>query len=223
MDTSVLELPAPPATRLRRPGWRDPRLLAGLVMVAGSVALGSWVVQDAQRTVEVYVAAETITPGSGVVPSELVVAEVRLAAGELERYVTVVDGLPADAVAVRVVEAGELVPRSALGTATALDLRPVAVPVGQLPSRDVVPGALVDLWEVPAAARDAEGAAAQPAPHRLATGLTVAEVTRPEGAFSAGGSTVVQVLVPEADLPGVLAAVAGPGTVQVVHVPGTGG
>src|SRR5699024_7184933 len=36
-----LELPSPAAVRLRRPGWRDPRLLLGVVLVAASVALGS--------------------------------------------------------------------------------------------------------------------------------------------------------------------------------------
>jgi len=222
MDTSVLELPAPPVSRLRRPGWRDPRLLAGLAMVAGSVALGSWVVQDAQRTVDVYVARGALTPGDGVLADALGVAQVRLGAGELEQYLTVADGVPDGAVAVRVVDAGELVPRSALGSAGDLDVRPVAVPVVQRLSQDVVVGSQVDLWEVPSADRS-DGAAARPAPKPLARGLVVAEVARPEGAFTAGGSTVVQVLVPEDELPAVISAVAGDGSVQVVPVPGTGG
>src|SRR5690242_3396447 len=52
----LLEVPAPVAARLRRPGWRDPRLLSGVALVAGAVALGSWVVSSAQHTVPVYVA-----------------------------------------------------------------------------------------------------------------------------------------------------------------------
>lgn len=221
MSTSVLDLPAPLATRLRRPGWRDPRLLIGLAMVAGSVALGSWVVQEAQRTTGVYVARDALTPGSDVTGEELAVAQVRLPAGELERYVTVADGVPDGTVALRVVAPGELVPRGALGDAGALDVRPVPVTVDEAPSDDVVAGAQVDLWEVPA--RGPEVGAAATEPRELATALTVAQVSRPEGAFVTGGTTVVHVLVPGELLPEVLAAVGGEGSVHVVHVPGTGG
>ena len=38
MSTDLL--PAPVAPRLRRPSWRDPRLVVGLVLVALAVALG---------------------------------------------------------------------------------------------------------------------------------------------------------------------------------------
>lgn len=223
METTVLDLPAPVANRLRRPGWRDPRLLAGVAMVAGSVALGSWVVQGAERTTEVYVAREALTPGSDIDVSGLGVAEVRLGDVDVTRYVTVADGLPQDVVALRVVAEGELVPRAALGSAAELDVRPVAIAVSVAPSEDLVAGSLVDLWEVPAEARSAADSAGPSAgPHELAPGLTVAQVRRPDGAFTTGGSTIVYVLVPTAILPAVLATVAGDGAVQLVHVPGSG-
>lgn len=220
MSTSVLDLPAPVATRLRRPGWRDPRLLIGLAMVAGSVALGSWVVQDAQRTTGVYVAREALTPGTGIAREDLAVTQVRMPAGELEHYLTAGEEIADDVVALRVVAPGELVPRAALGDAGALDVRPVPVPLDEAPSDEVVAGAQVDLWEVPPPVPGSDVAAAEP--RELADGLTVAQVTRPEGAFVTGGSTVVHVLVPSGLLPEVLAAVGGEGSVHVVHVPGTG-
>ena len=58
---------------------------------------------------------------------------------------------------------------------------------------------------------------------QLATDLVVAEVTTQDGAFSVGGGTQVQVLVPSAQLPDVLTALAADGTLDVVPVPGTGG
>jgi hypothetical protein len=222
MDTSTLDLPAPVANRLRRPGWRDPRLLAGVAMVAASVALGSWVVQGAERTTRVYVALESLTPGSGIDAGRFTVAEVRLGAVEADRYLTVARGLPDDLVALRTVSAGELVPRSALGSAAELDVRPVGISVAVPPSEDLVAGSLVDLWEIPAP-RPSEVAGLAPIPRELAPGLTVAQVKRPEGAFSTGGSTVVYVLVPSDVLPTVLAAVGGSSTVQLVPVPGSGG
>ncbi|CAN5251347.1 flagellar protein FlgA [soil metagenome] len=217
----VLDLPAPVANRLRRPGWRDPRLFAGVAMVAGSVALGSWVVQGAERTTQVYVARDALTPGSAVEASGLGVAQVRLVDVDVSRYLTVAQGLPQDSVALRVVAPGELVPRAALGSAAELDVRPVAIAVTVAPSADLVAGSLVDLWDVPATTRST-GDGAAVLPHELAPALTVAQVKRPDGAFATGGSTIVYVLVPTAILPTVLAAVAGDGAVQLVHVPGSG-
>ncbi|GAA3815030.1 hypothetical protein [Cellulomonas soli] len=225
MDTSVLELPAPVAVRLRRPGWRDPRLLAGLAMVAASVALGSWAVRTAQATVPVYVARGALVPGEAVAADRLAVVDVRLGTVGLDGYLSADEPLPTDAVVVRVVGDGELVPRAALGTQDDLDVRPVAVPVSVAPSDGMVVGSQVDLWFVPPteASLDASGAVAPDGPRSLAAGLTVAQVDRPSGALAGSGATVVHVLVPGDLLSAVLAALASDGTVDVVPVPGTGG
>lgn len=231
METTVLDLPAPVAPRLRRPGWRDPRLLAGVAMVAGSVALGSWAVRSAQSTVPVYVARTALVPGDRVEPGALLVQDVQLGAVDLGGYLRADRALPEEVTVLRVVGAGELVPRAALGDAAEADVRPVAVPLEHAPSRALVVGARVDLWFVPEPSGDAssEGsagtgdAAASAGPRPLAVGLTVAEVDTPDGAFSVGGASTVQVLVPSDQLADVLGALAGPGSVDVVPVPGSGG
>ncbi len=192
-------------------------------MVAAAVALGSWVVRAAQHSVAVYVVRSTTVPGERVGVGDLGVADVRLAGVDLTRYLKADQQLPADAVALRVVQAGELLPRSAVGSAVDLALRPVSVPVAGVPSDEVRAGAQVDLWFTAAADRSAGSAATTAAPAQLASGLTVADVSRPEGAFAAGGTTTVHVLVPVEHLPAVLAALAADGTVDVVAVPGTGG
>src|SRR3954470_7422509 len=84
MDTSVIDLPAPVAARLRRPGWRDPRLLAGIAMVAASVVLGSWAVRSAQATVPVYVTRAALVPGDHVSVDGLAVVDVRLGTVNLD-------------------------------------------------------------------------------------------------------------------------------------------
>lgn len=227
MERSVLDLPAPVAPRLRRPGWRDPRLLAGVALVAGSVALGSWAVRSAQATVPVYVARTALVPGDRVDPGALVVRDVQLGSVDLGGYLRADRPLPDEVTVLRVVGAGELVPRAALGDAAEEDVRPVAVPLEHAPSRALVVGALVDLWFVPDAsadgAADTSGGGTSAAPRPLAVGLTVAEVDTPDGAFSVGGASTVQVLVPSDALADVLGALAGPGSVDVVPVPGSGG
>ncbi len=138
-------------------------------------------------------------------------------AGSLDRYLAADQEVPDGLVLLRTVAEGELVPLSALADSDDLGFRPVAiVPQGALPS-GVVEGSTVDLWFVPEAQADDSGA---PEPYQLATGLTVAEVSEPGGGFSVGSGITVHVLVPTADLPSVLGALAADGSVEVVHVPG---
>lgn len=212
------------AARLRRPTWRDPRLLVGVVVVALSVALGSWAVSAAGRTDAVYAAEGVLTPGDVLTGDDLRTVEVRLGGGT-DGYLLVSDGLPEDAVVLRTVEPGEFVPASALGAGEDLAVRAVAVPVASGLSDRIVAGADVDLWHVPPAPGTAAGAqpapepAAQPVP--LVEGVTVAQVDEEAGTFVAGGPVTVHVLVAEEDLPAVLGAVAGEGSIAVVPVGGS--
>jgi hypothetical protein len=205
-------LPAPRAARLRRPGWRDPRLLLGLTLIGVSVLVGSWAVTSAGRTVPVLVARETLVPGTVLDRDLLLVHEVHLPEGTAA-YLGAGDDL-SGLVVTRPVGAGELVPAGAVGDGVGLGLRPVAVTSAVRPSDDVRVGAVVDLWLLPAS-RDADRA-----PEEVASGLTVSQVAEPTGAFAVGTGTTVHVLVPVADLPAVLGAVSSEGTVAVVPVPG---
>lgn len=225
---------SPAALRLRRPGWRDPRLLLGVVLVACSVALGSALVSSAGRTVAMYVAADTLVPGDRVDAAALSVREVRIpAAGDV--YLSAGEPLPDGLVATRTVGAGELVPASAVAPEADLGLRPVAIePDGAMP-RGLAAGSFVDLWFVPEgpeeyeAAEDvvpsSDAATGLPPtePQLLVGGLTVAEVSEERSGLAVSAAVTVHVLVPEAELPTVLAALASEGSVQVVPVPGGAG
>lgn len=212
------DVPTPRARRARRPGWRDPRVGVGVLLVAGSVALGVWVVGGATRGDAYYVAAEALTPGDALDAGALRVVDVRLGDASTS-YVPAGEALPEGAVATRVVAAGELLPAGAVGTADDVGLRPVGVPVtGPLPSA-VTTGATVDLWltRPPVEAIGGGGSPAQP--ERVAAGLVVADVVEDGAVLGAAASTSVEVLVPEADLPGVLAALASDGDVTLVPAP----
>jgi len=163
----------------------------------------------------VHVARGVLTPGEPVGPDQLAVAEVRLSTASLEHYLRADEPVPDGLVAARVVGDGELVPRTALVDPSAVDVRPVAIPLDAAPSGDLAEGSTVDLWVT---AEPEDGVPVEPEP--LSAALVVAEVARPEGAFASSGATVVQVLVPVADLPGVLGALAGESAVHVVPVPG---
>lgn len=209
--------PEPVAARLRRPGWRDPRLLTGVVIVALSVALGSWVVSAAGRTVPVFVADGALTPGEPVTADSLRVAEVRLGPGTAG-YLPGDEPLPVDLVALRVVDDGELVPLTALGAGA--DVRSVAVPVTSGLSDRIRAGTVVDLWFVPDPPVALESAADKPEPSTLARDVVVEQVDVEDGAIVVDGTVTLHVLVPGDSLPTVLTALTDAGTVAVVPVAG---
>lgn len=210
-------LPEPVAARLRRPRWRDPRLLTGVVIVAVSVALGSWVVSSASRTVPAFVADGALTPGEPLTADGLRAVDVRLGAGT-GRYLPANEPLPADLVVLRVVDDGELVPLTALGADA--DVRSVAVPVASGLSDRIRAGAVVDLWFVPDAPIAPDAAADRPAPSTLARNVVVEQVDADEGGMIVDGTVTLHVLVPADSLPTVLSALSDSGTVAVVPVAG---
>jgi hypothetical protein len=207
-------LPAPSAPRLRRPTWRDPRLVVGLLLVASSVALGAWVVSGADRTVPGYAAAATLTPGEQVGPDSLRVVDVNLG-DQQDAYLRADAGPPEGRVALRVVEEGELVASAALGDAGSVDVRSVAVPVASGLSERIRPGASVDLWFVPASGGDPDPG---PDPAPVVEGVVVEQVDVAESGLVVSDQGTLHVLVPDGDLPGVLSALGADGTVAVVPV-----
>ncbi|RPF22610.1 hypothetical protein EDD34_3278 [Myceligenerans xiligouense] len=211
------------AVRLRPPGWRDPRLLAGIVLVAISVALGSWLVASAGRTVPVFVADGALTPGEPVTRAALRVVDVRMSAG-LDRYLRADEELPSGLVAQRVVADGELVSRSGLGDRSTM--RSVTLPISGGVSERIRPGAVADLWFVPdggpgAAPGGTRGTSSGGSePDTLAEDVVIEQVEVPDGALVVAGTTTLHVLVEQDALPRVLGALAEPGSLAVVPVGG---
>lgn len=203
---------APAALRLRRPGWRDPRLVVGVILVGGSVALGSWATAAARATSPVLVAARDLPAGHVLAADDVRAAEVALGAlapGYLGPAETVTGSVLA-----RTVRAGELVPDGMLVEAGSTDLRTVALTVtGALPT-DVVAGAAVDVWFVPGS-EDAP-------PRTLATAVPVTDVSTSGTSFGGAARTVVEVLVPADLLADVLAATVADGAFTLVAAPVAG-
>lgn len=191
------------------------------MLVLASVGLGIGVVAAADDTVAVYAARRTLTPGAAVGEADLQVVRVRLE-GTLDRYLLADAVPPAGTVAVRTVGSGEIVPRSAVGSAASLTLRPVTVPLeGPAPS-GIGAGALVDVWisAGTTAADPAEGRAA--APEKALAGVEVAAVEAGDTGLAAGGAaaTTVAVLLDDDGTARVLGALANGHRIDLVPVPG---
>lgn len=215
--THVSETTAP---RMRRPSWRDPRLGVGILLVVASVALGSWAVARADRSVDLYQARETLTPGDVVDADQLQVVQVRIDDVEAV-YLSPGSDLVEGAVITRTVGAGELVPLAAVGSADDVDVRPVQVPMSASMSDLVGPGSTVDLWVALPDPASPQGALLPP--EELASGLEVRSVHEDTSVFAGADAVQVQVLVPQQDLSSVLAALASEGQITLVPAPGGAG
>lgn len=207
---------AAPVMRLRRPRWKDPRLIVGIILVLSSVLMGSLLVSRLSATTPVLVARSTIVPGDRIEEGQLAVVELRL--GEQEQlYVGSPDAVPEGSVATRTVQAGELLPISALGQAADVPLRPVVIPVDATVAESVVPGAQVELWHTLPADTDGAGGEAR----MLVEDAVVRRID--EGNALGMRSMAVEVLVSRDDV-GPLLEVLGRGDrLDVIGVPGTHG
>ncbi len=138
------------ATRHQRPGWRDPRILIGVVIVAASVLAGVKILTGADDTVAVWSVRSDLPAGSRVSGDDLVVEQIRFTSGaQADRYLSADRAVPHRSVLDRAVAAGELLPRSALtGAGQALVEVPVPVAVDDVPAT-VRQGSVVDVWVTP--------------------------------------------------------------------------
>lgn len=189
--------------------WVDPRFVIGVMLVAVSIIGVWWLVTASSRTVPVYAASETLTPGTSLDDAALQVIDARLGSIE-DGYLGAGAPPPPGAVVTRTIAAGELVPIGALGEAGSVGVATLVVePTGRL-SADVVRGSVVDLW---AAAPEAEGYAA---PEVLVSAATVVRVGEDEGLLSGGGSVALELSVPRSAVATVLAATAAAHLLSVV-------
>ena len=196
--------PTPPATRAATPGWRDPRLWVGVLIVAVSVVAGARLLSTADDTVPVWSVATDMGAGDEVHAEDLVATRVRFAdTGDLAAYFTADDELPADLVLTRGVGAGELLPRAAVGAAGDSDTLqvPVAVDTEQVPA-SVRAGSVVDVYLVSSASTASTASADGPTRSRADGGpalsaVTVVDAPPLEDGFGATGKRQLVLAVDE--------------------------
>lgn len=168
---------APAATRSRRPGWRSPRLLLGVLLVAGSVVAGARLVAAADDTVGVWSVVRDLPEGAKVSSGDLEARQVRFPDERTaDGYLAAADAVPEGVALDRPVTAGELLPRAALAQDPGEDLVevPVSVLTDDLPAT-VRQGSVVDVWVAPQQPGDAR-ARARAVP--LLTDVVVVDVPR---------------------------------------------
>lgn len=187
----------------------DPRLVIGIVLVAASTT-GVWaLVSGLDDSIEVYAVRDTATPGSRIVAGDLAIESVRLGT-TADRYLTPGE-LPADGLVVtRTIEAGELVPVSAVDEADRTGLAIVVVPSRSALPSDLGSGSTVDVWS----ARLVERGEYEP-PAVLVAAAEIAAIQEPEGMVESGGPSV-ELLVPREKVAALLGALAAGDAIDLV-------
>jgi hypothetical protein len=202
--------------RLKKPSWKDPRLLLGILLVLASVAGVVSLVGAADQTTEVYAAKGSIAVGEKLTGDNVNRVKVRL--GDVEsRYVTAESGLPEGLVALQRIGPDQLVPKESLGKADALNRKPVAITVDEALPEQAAAGSRVDAWVAMPDARNGFGE-----PKLLLPGAEIAEVTPGSTTLGSSRSTVVLVLVTDEQMPKLLGAQANKAEISVVWNPGGG-
>jgi hypothetical protein len=170
---------------------------------------GVWfVVTSARQTAPVMAAAHTIVPGDVLGTDDLRVVDAALGAAG-ESYLVPGSWEPG-VVATRTIEAGELVPASAVGRASASRVTTVVVRSATDVPSGVTAGTVIELWAAPLQERGVYGT-----PSILVADATVAAVTVDEAMIGAGSATL-ELVIERSAVAKTLEAVAADAALSVV-------
>lgn len=141
----MTDLSPPAAQRLRRPSWRDSRLLFGVLLVLASTAVGAWVMSRADDRLPMYAAKSGLVAGQALSADDVVRVDVQLG-DATDDYLSARGDLPGESFVLREVRAGELVPLSALGSRDQAGTQPVALQVDATSASTLRAGSVVDVY-----------------------------------------------------------------------------
>jgi hypothetical protein len=219
-EPTVTDLPVPTARRLQPPRWRDPRLFVGLLLVLLSVTLGALVVAHADDRVPVYAARVALVPGQPVSPDDLRRVDVQLG-GQQDHYLAA-GVVASDRFVLRPVEAGELVPSTAVGGRDDVGVQPLTLGVDAGSAAALRVGARVDVYVNPVDPQDGGSRDRFRGPELALHGVSVSSLPRGGDGFGSGtvGDRPVQVMAPTNLVKGIIGQVDEGARVTMVPVPG---
>jgi hypothetical protein len=185
------QMSAPPVRRFNASPWRDPRLIAGVLIVLASTALGGWAIAAADHTTAYWATRSAVRAGEPVHRDDLVAVHAKVPGRTARGLLRTDQALPAriadlrwaaDARAGALVTSDSLVPRT-----RAVEL-PVSVPTGGIPT-DVRSGDRVDVWAVPD--RNGSGSETAARARRVLSKVRVVSRSSASGIGGGPGVTVV--------------------------------
>lgn len=216
------DLPTPTAQRLRKPSWRDSRLLIGMLLVLASTAIGAYVMSRADDRVPMYAAKAGLMAGQPLTADDVVRVDAQLGDAD-PGYLSAEGGLPAQFFVLREVRGGELIPQSAVGPRDKATAQPVTLQVDATSASTLQEGSVVDVYvNRPAApAKGSVGSADFAGPNLSLEGVTVVGLSKHDNVMGGSGDTrPVQVMVPKDKVQTLVGDVDLGAKITLVAVPG---
>jgi hypothetical protein len=181
----------------------DWRIVVGLVMVltgaVGTLGLVGWM-----DTTKPYLTLVTdVVEGQTLTSSDVTVVDLHVRQGSVPYLMASDRELVEGARVTRSLQAGELIPLHALGSARALDTTTITMPLQAQGAPWLLPGVRVDVWMSPVIEQGLYG------PPRIVSFSAVVSGVRSEEGFAADPSVVnVDIRVVRRDAPAIIGALA---------------
>jgi hypothetical protein len=198
------------APRLRRPGWKDPRLLAGLLLVLLSVAGVVALVQSLDRSEGYWAASSDLVPGDVIESDQLTVVQARLG-DAADDYLPAGEPFPDGRSVVGTVRQGEMLPAEAVAAVDPESRQAVSLTVSDPLPEGTDAGARVDVWIA-----EADGNQGFGTPELVAPSAELAQLSEASGSFGTTSEMTVQILLGPEQLPLVLDAKGNGARISVV-------
>lgn len=204
------------ASRIRTPGWRDPRLIAGIILVVLSVTGVVALMQSMDARQGYWAASVDIVPGAEASAEDFHIVQASMSESS-DRYWIANDQLPPSFLVSSTIRQGELLPVQGVAESDPDGRQQVGVRVSQDMPAAVSVGSRADAW-VALASSDGRGFEE---PTRLISNAEVVGMDDSSSAFAAADTTTVYLMLSQDAVPTVLDAQAN--GAQISLVPATVG
>lgn len=199
------------ARRIRPPGWRDPRLLIGLLLVALSVTGVVALVQTVDERQGYWAASTDIVPGAQVTAEDFHIVQASMSESS-DHYWVADQELPTEFLVSSTILQGELLTQRQVAESDPDGRQQVGVRVSEDMPASVTTGSRVDVW-VAAAREDGRG---YEEPTKMISNAEVTGTDTNTSAFAAANTTTVYVMLAQDAVPQVLDAQANDAKIALV-------
>ena len=206
MNDKIVEAP-----RIRTPGWRDPRLIVGVILVVLSVAGVVALMQAADSRQGYWAASVDVVPGVKVKPEDFHVVQASMSEAS-DIYWSAEQDLPSEFYVASTILQGEFLAQRQVNEADPGGRQQVGVRISEDMPASVATGSRADVW---VALADSDGRGFEE-PHKLISSAEVVGIDDNTSTFAAADTTTVYLMLSQDALPGVLDAQANGAKISLV-------
>ncbi len=199
------------APRIRPPGWRDPRLIIGVILVALSVTGVVTLIQSLDERQGYWAASADLVPGTKVTADDFHIVQASMSESS-EHYWTAEQQLPSEFLVSSTILQGELLTQRQVTETDPDGRQQVGLRVSEDMPTAVTVGARVDVWVAPAN-EDGRGYAE---PTKMIANAEVIGTDDNTSAFAAADTTTVYLMLAQDAVAPVLDAQANDAKVALV-------